>query len=403
MKASVIVPMWNGATYIVDCLDAVLSQGMAAVELIVVDDGSTDGSAAFVAKRFSTARVLRLESNQGFARACNHGLRAASGDLLVLLNQDTRVMAGWLEGLASAAAGTAVGIVGAKALYPDGRLQHAGGTVDDRGEGAHMGYRQTDDPRFEQPADVDFVTGASLALTRDCLERTGGLDEGFARAYYEDVDLCYRARQQGLRVVYTPRATLIHAEVSAVASDRHESLFSVHRNRLRFVLKHWPADRFFNRFIPAERPWLAALRGGGDRLIAAMHRVYLHHVLHLRDIARFRAVWHSDPPDTLDRIAEALISLRQIMPLPYEELDSDSIHVTQGASSRGWSSVAGRLVWPLPRRIVGLISRMRRTGRDDRALAILEDYLYAHACEDSELALAIWELQGRNANVGQPT
>jgi GT2 family glycosyltransferase len=315
MKASVIVLSWNGMNDLQGCLDAVASQGFD-LELIVVDNASTDGSPDFVASHYPDAHLIRNERNLGFAAGSNRGLRAATGDVLVLLNQDTVVRAGWLQALAEAlASDPGRGIVGGKALYPDGRIQHAGGFVDAQGNGDHYGYRQNDAGQFEQVREVDFVTGAALAISRAAFVAVGELDEDFGTAYWEDADWCYRVREAGFRIVYVPQAVLMHKEASMAAKESHEAMYGLQRNRLRFVLKHWPTKRLVDEFLPAERAWLEGLGEGGEWLVAATHHAYLHHLLHLDELVQLRAPALGTAPDDTDTLAQVLLTLRAIVPL----------------------------------------------------------------------------------------
>lgn len=316
-RVSIIIPAWNGAAFLPACLDSLLSWLAPEHELLVVDDGSTDGTAAIADSRAIDARVrvIRNAANTGFAHAANLGLAAAGGDVRILLNQDTVSARDWLTPLLAAMTSDArIGIAGCRLLYPDGRVQHAGGRVNERGEGAHFGH----DPSLDSSglADVDFVTGACLAVTRACLTTIGPLDEGFGRAYFEDVDWCYRARTAGYRVVYSGRAELIHAESSASAGADFESMVRFHGNRLRFVVKHFAPDALAYGFPEAERRWLRGLGPGGERLIVAMQRVYFRHLLNLGRLVHARQACQPAPAraDEVDTIARALVSLRALAP-----------------------------------------------------------------------------------------
>lgn len=313
--ASVIIPVWNGAADLPACLDALLAQTYAPVEIIAVDNASTDGSADLIAASYPQVKLIRHTANVGFSGACNAGLAAAQGDPLVLLNQDTVVRPGWLAALVAVFdALPDVGIAGSKALYPDGTLQHAGGQLDAQGQGSHRGYRQAD-TGFDAPADVDFVTGASLALRRAVYDQIGGLDEGFGPVYFEDVDLCLRARAAGWRVVYAPASVLIHAERSTGAARDYDSMVRFHTNRLRLVLKHWPAARLHAEFLPAEYAWLESMAEGGEQLVAAVHQAYLTHLLHLDEVAAHRQRLLGDAPDAITGVAHVLLTLRAVYPL----------------------------------------------------------------------------------------
>ncbi len=343
MKASVIILVWNGMAYLEACLNAVLAQDYPDFEVIVVDNASTDGSADFVAARYPQVRLIRNARNLGFAAGNNVGLRAATGDILVLLNQDTEVRPGWLAALAAATQTPRVGIAGGKAYYPDGRIQHAGGYVDDRGEGSHFGVRQEDRGQFDAERDVDYVTGAALAITRTAFQAIGALDEAFAPVYYEDVDWCYRARQAGFRVLYAPQARLVHKEESAAATLDYAGMYMVHRHRIRFVLKHWPVERLLDVFAPAEQAWLESLGEGAEALIAALHHAYLYHLLNLADVMDWRGKLLDAPLSETDALANMLVTLRAITPLKPARLPGKTIALGMLNDDMGASAPASPL------------------------------------------------------------
>jgi len=310
MRVSVVIAAWNGIRDLGLCLDALRAQGYSELETVVVDNASSDGSADFVAARYPDVCLIRNQANLGFAAASNQGLRAATGDVLILLNQDTVVQAGCIAALAQALGDSpAIGMAGGKALYPDGRIQHAGGWVDERGGGSHYGYRQKDEGQFEQMREVDFVTGAMLAVSKAAYDAIGGLDESFGPAFYEDVDWCYRAREAGFGVVYAPQAVLMHREASTAADLSHSGMYALHRNRLRFLLKHSPLDRLLQKFLPEERAWLLGLTEGSEGLIAAVHHACFYHLLHLDEIVAWRVGALGTMPDETDALARVLLTL----------------------------------------------------------------------------------------------
>lgn len=293
VEASVIIPAWNGREFLPDCLDAVLAQEGVQFEVLVVDDHSPDDSADLVSRHYPQVRLLRNEHNLGFAGACNVGLRAARGAILVLLNQDTVVRPGWLAALVRMFDAERVGVVGCKILYPDGQtVQHAGGWIEwPLGLTYHYGHHEPDDGRWDEPRPVDFVTGASMALRRSVLDTVGLLDEGFWPGYFEDTDFCVRAGQAGYEVWYTPEAVLVHQE-SGAQRDPRERWEAHHRGRLRFVLKHLPPERFLAQFGPAEerhQPSLIAELGSRP-----LCRAYLEAIA--QSPAVLRRSWQADEP-----------------------------------------------------------------------------------------------------------
>ncbi len=265
-RVSFIVPLWNGAPWIRACLvslQATLAAADVPGQILVVDDGSTDDGPQMVAEAFPEVELLATPENRGFPGACNQGLHRARGAVVVLVNQDVEVDPGWLSALLEALADPGVGAAGGLALFPDRRtIQHAGGRVDwPLGLAHHLGYGEFPTPPWRRPADVDFVTGAGLALRREALDRVGLLDEGFAPGYYEDVDLCWRLREAGYSVRYVPDAILVHAEGSAFR-DRLRTAWARLRGRLRFVLKHCPRSQVLQRFLPAERGYAPVATAG---------------------------------------------------------------------------------------------------------------------------------------------
>ncbi len=285
VKVSVIIPVWNGQAYLKDCLDALLAQQGGPFEVIVVDDYSPDDSAAFVTRHYPQVRLLRNAYNMGFAGACNVGMRAARGEILVLLNQDTVVHPGWLAAMTRAFEGERVGVVGCKILYPDGEtIQHAGGWIEwPLGLVYHYGYHERDDGRWDELRQVEFVTGASMAVRRAVLESIGMLDEGFWPGYFEDVDFCLRARRAGYEILYVPDAVLIHREGTSM-SDARLRWEAHHRGRLRLVLKHLPPERFLTQFVQAEarhQPAVVAEIGGSP-----LCRAYLEAIVRVPLVLR---------------------------------------------------------------------------------------------------------------------
>jgi len=252
--------VWNGRSHLPDCLDALLGQEPAGFEVLAVDNASTDGSSDLIESRYPEVRLIRTQRTLGFSGACNVGLQAAEGKVLVLLNQDTRVSDGWLDALVSACQEPRIGVVGCKALYPDREtVQHAGGQIEwPLGMAVHLGAGQPDAREWSLAGPVDYVSGVGMAFRRDVLDRVGMLDERFWPGYYEDADFCFRVRDAGYEVWYAPDACLIHDESTALSGTSALHV-AVNRGRLLFVLKHLSPPRFLAEFVPAERAWLGPL------------------------------------------------------------------------------------------------------------------------------------------------
>jgi len=287
---SVIVPLWNGEKWIRACLSSLAGQRIGApfaLEVVVVDNGSHDNSLALVETNFPEVRLIRNGRNLGFAGGCNVGMAAATGEILVLLNQDTQAQSGWLAGLVAALAEPGVGIAGSLALLADGTtVQHAGGAVDwPLGMARHLGYGEAVQKRWRSAGEAQFVTGASLALRREVLERIGPLDEAFWPGYYEDVDFCWRARAAGYSIRYAPDSVLIHAEGGSF-TDSVFTAWARLRGRLRFCAKHLSAPVFLHEFLPAEAIYQPTVLAGDQR--GQIARAYLEAIPMLFDLWQAR-------------------------------------------------------------------------------------------------------------------
>jgi GT2 family glycosyltransferase/glycosyltransferase involved in cell wall biosynthesis len=223
---SVIIPVYGKAQYTLACLRSIARhQPKALFEVIVVDDRSPDDSVALL-EQIGGVKLLRNERNLGFVGSCNAGAAAARGDFLLFLNNDTQVMPNWLDGLLCCFGDHAdCGIAGSRLVYPDGRLQEAGGLVFDDGSCWTAGrFEQRDAPAWRYRREVDYVSGAALMIRRELFQRIDGFDQRYAPAYYEDTDLAFAVRQQGLKVYYEPSSTIIHCEGISAGTDLHAGM-----------------------------------------------------------------------------------------------------------------------------------------------------------------------------------
>ena len=312
--ASVIVPVYNGASFLQRCLDALAAQEGARV--IAVDNASTDGSATLIERRFPHVTLLRNRRNAGFSAACNQGLRYGmqngerQSDVCVLLNQDTEVKGGWLAALVAAMEREPrAGAVGCKIYGYDGLLQHVGGELSEpRATTRLLGLGEEDAGQHDAPTERAFVSGAAIALRAEALRDAGLLDERFGPAYMEEVDLCRRLALRGWKVLYEPQARVRHFEHGSPLTIVPR-LRLLHRNRLRFVFKHYTADGLLRRFWPAERRALATLVGGFDE--PALHRAYLDALLALDAFLAARPDVGQPPFSPAER-HEAALMLREL-------------------------------------------------------------------------------------------
>jgi GT2 family glycosyltransferase/glycosyltransferase involved in cell wall biosynthesis len=220
-RVSIVIPVYGKLTYTLACLRSLARHpSLAPCEVIVVDDASPDDSAATLAQ-IDGLQLLRNAGNLGFIGSCNAGAVSARGEFLLFLNNDTQVTSGWLDALLRCFAERAdCGIAGSRLVYPDGRLQEAGGLVFADGNSWAVGrFEPRDTPAFRYRREVDYVSGASLLIRREVFRRVGGFDTRFAPAYYEDTDLAFAVRKLGLRVCYEPASTVIHCEGITSGTD----------------------------------------------------------------------------------------------------------------------------------------------------------------------------------------
>lgn len=266
--ASIVVVSYNTASYIESCLMALLELDYPEVEIIVVDNGSTDGSVELVRERFPDVELAELSDNKGFAGGASVGLYMASGEVLATVNPDVRLDPRWLAVIADTLmTDDGVGVVGSKILYPDGRtIQHAGGVVHyPLATTDHTGRGEIDHGQYDQRKVVSFVTGAALAMRREVGRALNFFDDQFFPVYYEDVDLCWRAKDEGYRVVYQPKAVAQHKESVTVDRRSREYFSYYHANRLRFVVKHYTPEQVMLDFLPAEAGRVSGVMPAEDR------------------------------------------------------------------------------------------------------------------------------------------
>ncbi len=252
--ASLIIPNWNGAAHLPTCLEALRAQTCRAFEVLVVDNGSTDGSQALLARDFPEVRLLPLDRNLGFTGACNAGLRAGRGAVLVLLNNDTEARPDWLaEVLAAFERHPQAGSVASKMLLFDRRdtLHAAGDLFRLDGTPGNRGVWTLDRDQFAE-GPVFSANGGSAAYRRAMLEEVGLLDEDFYFSL-EDVDLGWRAQLRGWPCIYAPRAGLYH-KLSATGGGVIHSYYNG-RNFLYILAKDVPSDlwrRYWPRMLRAQ-------------------------------------------------------------------------------------------------------------------------------------------------------
>lgn len=241
---SIIMPVCNRMELTKDCLTALAElKDQPEYELIIVDNGSTDGTTDFLRQLSGDVRTIANEENLGFAKACNQGAAAARGKYLVFLNNDTIPQPGWLTALVAEVDSHAeVGIVGSKLLYPDGTVQHAGVVRDCARRLPYHIYKNfaASHPAVNQRREFQIVTAACLLIRRALFEEVEGFDEEYVNGF-EDADLCLKAQERGYVVVYQPRSVVIHLESQTPGRKLHDDA-NVTRFLDRWKAQWWAAD-----------------------------------------------------------------------------------------------------------------------------------------------------------------
>jgi GT2 family glycosyltransferase len=238
---SAVIPNWNGARFLPTCLDALAKQTHPNIEIIVADNASQDGSRELIKTRYPRVNLIELPTNRGFTGACNAGLKAAQGEFVALLNNDTEVDPGWAAAVVDAfQRHPEVGIVASKMLLFDKRDHiHTAGdyfTVD--GRAGNRGVWQRDEGQFDHEEYVFSACGGSSAYRRRLFDQVGLLDDDFFFSL-EDMDMAWRAQLTGWRCLYTPAAIVYH-HLSATGGGVTASYYDG-RNLIFVLVKNYPA------------------------------------------------------------------------------------------------------------------------------------------------------------------
>ncbi len=277
---SVIIVNWNTRALLAQAIQSVLqTAGKLHTEIIVVDNGSTDGSQAMLASRFPLVSLLQNQDNAGFARANNQGAAIARGQYLLLLNSDASLYPNALSAMLEIMqAHPKAGIVGANLRNPDGSFQASHTPfptlwqefliLSGLGRALYGTYYPSRGPQETLgPQPVDYIEGACMLIRREPYRALGGMDEGYFM-YAEEVDLCYTFRRHGWEVWYQPAARVLH---HGGGSSRHRHTAregDLYQSRVRFFRKNYgdrPAEA-----LKAQIYLLTCLKWAGHNLARAL-------------------------------------------------------------------------------------------------------------------------------------
>lgn len=250
-KASVIIPNWNGKDLLEDCLKSLKNQsfkdlpaGGQGFEIILVDNGSTDNSIEFVEKKFPEVKIVSLNKNFGFAKAINEGVRAASADYVVFLNNDTLVDKNWLTNLIKCAnSHPEVISVNSKLLnfYNKKIIDGVGILINEVGQARSIGWKESDSGQYEKENYIFGATGGASLFRRKDFLKLRGFDENYFM-YSEEVDFAFRAQFKGYKSIFEPLAIVFHKHKATSKKFPAKVEYWQFRNMTITIIKDFPTE-----------------------------------------------------------------------------------------------------------------------------------------------------------------
>ena len=241
---SIVIPVYNQFSYTYGCLKAVLMQtDNVEYEIILADDCSTDMTSD-IASYAENITVSRTAGNLGFLKNCNQAASEAKGRYIVFLNNDTNVQREWLSSLVGLMEpDKEIGMAGSKLVYPDGKLQEAGGILWNDGSAWNYGHgKNPEAPEYNYVKDADYISGAGIMIRKELWQEIGGFDERYAPAYCEDSDLAFEVRKRGFRVVYQPLSIIVHYEGISNGRDLSSGMKAYQVENSRKFFEKWEKE-----------------------------------------------------------------------------------------------------------------------------------------------------------------
>lgn len=264
---SIVIPVYNEFDFTYNCLKSIADiEDTTSYEIILADDHSSDLTKE-IEKKVKNIRVIRTETNLRFLLNCNNAARYAKGKYILFLNNDTQVQNHWLDSLVELAEkDEKIGLVGSKLIYPDMRLQEAGGIIWKDGSAANYGNRQDPyAPEYNYVREVDYISGASIMIRTDLWKKIGGFDGRFAPAYCEDSDLAFAVRKEGYKVVYQPLSVIIHFEGISNGIDTNSGLKKYQIENAAKLYEKWKVE--LDKQYPAEECYFKARERSRERKV----------------------------------------------------------------------------------------------------------------------------------------
>lgn len=305
-KVAIVILNWNGAKLMEEFLPSVVDYSPAELaEVIVADNGSNDTSVDMLKEKFPSVRIIQLDKNYGFAEGYNQALKQIDNEYTVLLNSDVEVTPGWLDApLAAMEADSTI-----VAAQPKIRAQRnkeyfeyagaAGGYMDIYGypycRGRVLHIVEKDEGQYDTPADILWATGACLFIRTTIYKEVGGLDAGFF-AHQEEIDMCWRLRSRGYRLVCTPQSVVYHVGGATLQVESPRKTFLNFRNNLLMLYKNLPEKDL--KHVMRARFWLD--------YIAATKFLLCGHVQNAKAVYKARKAFFDMKPEYAEKRRENL-------------------------------------------------------------------------------------------------
>jgi len=240
---SIVIINWNGIRFIDKCIKSILSSTYKNIEIIVVDNGSTDGSPEYVSKKYPNVKLIKNARNLGYARACNIGIKYAKGDIVAILNNDVWVEASWLEPLIKMLSNPKIGVTGPVIVDSSNKVQNLGYLLHPSCYPIAVSVNNQ-----HERLELDYISGAAIIARKETLMEVGGFDEKFF-AFYEDADLCFRLKTKGYDCRICKSSKIYHIGSASWSKFRLWQFVTSENSRLRFIVKHFGLIRLLKSLL----------------------------------------------------------------------------------------------------------------------------------------------------------
>lgn len=250
ITASVIIPNWNGKHLLDDCLTSLKRQTFRDFEVIVVDNGSTDGSVEYLKDKYSWTKVVMLDKNYGFAKAINKGVLESIGEYVIFLNNDTAVDKDWIRELIKCISKRKDAIsINSKILnfFDHKKIDGVGIEINEVGQARSIGWEQKDTGQYNREMEIFGATGGASLFRKDIFLKVGMFDENYFM-YSEEVDLAFRTHFLGYKSFYCPSAVVYHKHKASSKKKPQHLEYWQFKNMTQTIIKDYPTSLLFKNW-----------------------------------------------------------------------------------------------------------------------------------------------------------